>query len=75
MIGFTEKEQDFMRQVDKNPNAVVVVTAYAPDGKTTTGVFSTYEKAEAWADELGDHSTIYVPMIIDFPEWGNVKGC
>lgn len=57
---------------------VILATVHYPDGEDKTGIFSSLEKAESWRDQLGaefgeDLGALFVPMIVDDPDFGNRK--
>lgn len=72
--GSDSAEAYFAQHVANGADHVVFATAIREDGSEAHKVFSTLAKAKAWADrECGeDGSAIFVPYIIDVPEFGNV---
>ena len=36
------------------------------------GIFSNIENAESWSEKIGENwSCVFVPMVVDVPEYGN----
>jgi hypothetical protein len=71
----TDEETDkfFADHVAHGSTHVVVAHVMLEDGAERHGVFSSLEKAEAWADEIDeDGDVVFVPYIIDHPEYGNI---
>jgi hypothetical protein len=57
------------------PTHIVMAIAAHKNGHDHLAVFSSLEKAEAWADSLEDdeyYGVTFAPGIIDVPEYGNV---
>jgi len=71
---FSQEERDFMAAVDANPQAFVELRICCEEGEEHTGFFSTYAKADKWRDNFpGAYAAIYVPHMLNEPDWGNVK--
>lgn len=75
-----ERADPFWRHHRGGSGAIVLGTAYGPPTDVVkrqeqTGVFSSIELAQAWSDHLGDEwLCIFVPYIVDDPDWGNEGG-
>jgi hypothetical protein len=66
-----ECSERFWAGVDQTASGVVLVLA----GDELLGVFSTKERAYAYALRFGESTgrvCMLVPKLIDVPEWGNV---
>lgn len=71
----TDTEKYFEKHEAGGPTHVVVAKAVGRHGNDCEGIFSSIANAQAWADTLDDenfHGVVFVPYVIDVPEFGNI---
>ncbi len=69
--------EDYYRKHCAMPGGVILVIMAMEDGSEQTEVFTSIEKARAWADDFGDVNNtacaVFSPRVIDMPEFGNIE--
>ena len=73
-MAFTKDEIGFMNMVDASPACVVHVVVFWPDGSERSALFRTYASANRWLEKLPEScSTLFIPRMLDEPDWGNSR--
>jgi len=63
----------FERHRGGSGNVILAIAVCDDDRVEDNAIFSTIEKAHDWHDNLNeDWSCVFVPMMVDVPEYGNV---
>lgn len=69
----TAHQRDFMDSHDTHPGGVWIVEVYIHGEHEITGVFTSSEKAEAYAISFGDGAkSVITPYVLDEPYFGNI---
>lgn len=70
----TQADREFMDMVDASPACVVHVVVFWPDGSERSALFRTHASANKWVERFPETcSTLFIPCMLDEPDWGNSR--